>query len=226
MDKEKINVSIPDIEIKTGAHGIISSNAAIDSVTSLNLRNKYWSEIPDYQRNSELLEKRWIALWHKLSEYLTEAELKKIGEAFVFAANAHGKQIRYTGEPYIVHPITVALILAGMAMDNDALSAAIMHDVLEDTPTTSEEVEKQFGSTVVTLIDGVTKLGKLPFKSVEYYQSENLRKMFVVMAKDIRVVLIKLADRLHNMRTLTVHRHDKQVRIARETLEIYAPLAH
>jgi len=226
MEKDKISPNIQDRVIKTGDEETVSVHAAVDETTAENLRKQYWLAIPDYQRSSELLEKRWNALWNKLCEYLAETELRKTGEAFVFAANAHGKQLRYTGEPYIVHPITVALILAGMAMDSDAISAAIMHDVLEDTPATPEKIEELFGSTVNTLIEGVTKLGKLPFKSAEYYQSENLRKMFVVMAKDIRVVLIKLADRLHNMRTLTVHRHEKQIRIARETLEIYAPLAH
>jgi len=226
MNTERITVNVQDKIIKTGEKDIAPVVSVIDKQTAANIRNEFWHAIPDYQQKSELLKKRWDALWRKLCEYLPEAELKKAGRAFVFAANAHGKQLRNTGEPYIIHPVTVALILAGMAMDCDTISAAIMHDVLEDTPATPEEVEQQFGEAVVTLIDGVTKLGKLPFKSVEDYQSENLRKMFVVMAKDIRVVLIKLADRLHNMRTLSVHRKEKQVRIARETLEIYAPLAH
>ena len=130
------------------------------------------------------------------------------------------------GDPYVIHTLSTASILADMQLDLATLTAALLHDVLEDTPTSPEELSAAFGEDVLTLVGGVTKLGKLPFMSVEGYQAENLRKMFIVMARDIRVVLIKLADRLHNMRTLGALRRDKQERIAKETLEIFAPLAH
>ncbi|MCX7828341.1 MAG: bifunctional (p)ppGpp synthetase/guanosine-3',5'-bis(diphosphate) 3'-pyrophosphohydrolase [Thermanaerothrix sp.] len=165
-------------------------------------------------------------LWSKASKYMDRQDLMKLGEALVFAANAHRDQKRHSGEPYVVHSISVAAILADMELDVDTLCAALLHDVLEDTDIGKDEMQSRFGEDVVTMVDGVTKLGKLAFKSMEDYQAENLRKMFLVMAKDIRVVLIKLADRLHNMRTLQAHRRDKQITIAKETLEIYAPLAH
>lgn len=165
-------------------------------------------------------------LWNRAAPYLSKEDLCKLGEAAVFACYSHGEQRRHSGEPYVIHTLCAAAILAQMRLDRDTLIAALLHDVLEDTSVDTEELSKQFGSAVLTLVDGVTKLGKLPFKSVEDYQAENLRKMFLVMAKDIRVVLIKLADRLHNMRTLESLKPEKQFAIAKETLEIYAPLAH
>lgn len=189
------------------------------------LMEGYWGSIPADQRVTSL-RLLWQELWSKLSRYLIKDDLVKIGTAFVFAAEAHGAQKRYTGEPYMVHTVSVASILAGMNIDRDTIVAALLHDVLEDTPVTAGELTKKFGKDVVTLVDGVTKLGKLNFKSLEDYQADNLRKMFVVMAKDIRVVLIKLADRLHNMRTISSHKREKQISIAHETMEIYAPLAH
>lgn len=189
------------------------------------LMESYWGRIPEDQRVS-LLRLAWQDLWAKTFRYLHREDMLHIGEAFVFAAESHGEQRRYSGDPYIVHSVSVAAILAGMEMDKDTINAALLHDVLEDTPVPASELENKFGLDVVTLVDGVTKLGKLPFNSVEDYQAENLRKMFIVMAKDIRVVLIKLADRLHNMRTISSHRREKQLSISHETLEIYAPLAH
>lgn len=189
------------------------------------LMEGYWGRIPEDQRVASL-RLAWQDLWSKASLYLPKEDMKTIGETFVFSSEAHGSQRRYTGEPYIIHTVSVASILAGMEMDRETIVAALLHDVLEDTSVTGEQLKERFGEDVVTLVDGVTKLGKLQFKSVEEYQAENLRKMFVVMAKDIRVVLIKLADRLHNMRTISSHRREKQLSIARETLEIYAPLAH
>lgn len=189
------------------------------------LMEGYWGRIPEDQRVSAL-RLAWQDLWAKTFRYLTKEDMLCVGEAFVFAAVSHGEQRRYSGDPYIVHSVSVASILAGMEIDKDTIIAALLHDVLEDTPVTAAELENKFGIDVVTLVDGVTKLGKLPFNSVEDYQAENLRKMFIVMAKDIRVVLIKLADRLHNMRTISSHRREKQISISHETLEIYAPLAH
>ena len=193
---------------------------------SRSLMESYWGRIPDDQRQSTSLRIAWQELWSKIARYLPKDDIKIIGEAFVFASVSHGEQKRHTGEPYIVHTVSVSSILASMEIDRKTIVAALLHDVLEDTPVTADTLKEKFGEGVVTLVDGVTKLGKLPFKSVEDYQAENLRKMFVVMAKDIRVVLIKLADRLHNMRTISSHRREKQISIAHETLEIYAPLAH
>lgn len=189
------------------------------------LMESYWGRVSEEQRVASL-RLAWQDLWAKASLYLPKEDMKMIGEAFVFSSEAHENQRRHTGEPYIIHTVSVAAILSGMEIDRDTLVASLLHDVLEDTAVTPPQLAKKFGDDVVTLVDGVTKLGKLQFKSVEEYQSENLRKMFVVMAKDIRVVLIKLADRLHNMRTISSHRREKQLSIARETLEIYAPLAH
>ncbi len=209
------------------SQGVLSpEGAAAPSRKELNsLRDSYIGRLPQNQR-SVTVSFAWQELWSKVARYLSWSELKSLGEALVYAAVAHGDQMRASGEPYIIHPIYVTSILADMKMDLPTLQAALLHDVLEDTEVSAEDLEKRFGKSVITLVDGVTKLGKLAFKSFEDYQAENLRKMFLVMAKDIRVVLIKLADRTHNMRSLGALRRDKQQRIAKETLEIYAPLAH
>lgn len=155
-----------------------------------------------------------------------EANITLIRSAYDFAKSAHEGQKRASGEDYIIHPLNVMKILADMHLDEHTLSAALLHDVVEDTSYTIEEMEENFGAQVALLIDGVTKLGKIQYKSKEDQQLENYRKLFLAMAKDIRVILIKLADRLHNMRTLKYMREDKQKRIAQETIEIYAPLAN
>ncbi|MDP2573079.1 bifunctional GTP diphosphokinase/guanosine-3',5'-bis pyrophosphate 3'-pyrophosphohydrolase [Vibrio penaeicida] len=159
-------------------------------------------------------------------EYLTEPQLEALSRSYVVARDAHEGQTRSTGEPYIIHPVAVARILAEMRLDNETLMAALLHDVIEDTEVTKEELEEQFGATVAELVDGVSKLDKLKFRDRKEAQAENFRKMVLAMVQDIRVILIKLADRTHNMRTLGALRPDKKRRIARETLEIYAPLAH
>ncbi|MBP3751321.1 MAG: bifunctional (p)ppGpp synthetase/guanosine-3',5'-bis(diphosphate) 3'-pyrophosphohydrolase, partial [Pyramidobacter sp.] len=189
------------------------------------LRDSYIGRLPAPQR-SVTVNFAWQELWGKASRYMSVDDLKALGEALVYAAQAHGDQMRASGEPYIIHPVYVTSILADMRMDLPTLQAGLLHDVLEDTEISGGEMKAKFGPVVEMLVDGVTKLGKLQFKSFEDYQAENLRKMFLVMAKDIRVVLIKLADRTHNMRSLGALRRDKQQRIAKETLEIYAPLAH
>lgn len=189
------------------------------------LRDSFVGRFPESTRVMAV-KMAWHEFWGKACRYLAREDLALCGEAVVFAAEAHGKQTRLTGDPYIIHTIGVASVLADMELDTDTLLAALLHDVLEDTDETGDVIREKFGEAVLTLVDGVTKLGKLPFKTFEDYQSENLRKMFLVMAKDIRVVLIKLGDRLHNMRTIQALRREKQERIARETLEIYAPLAH
>jgi GTP pyrophosphokinase len=189
------------------------------------LRDSFVGRFPEEERTMAV-KMAWQEFWGKTAKYLSREDLARCGEAVVFAAKAHVNQKRLSGEPYIIHTIRVASILADMELDCQTLIAALLHDVLEDTEISTDSLEDSFGEEVRVLVDGVTKLGKLPFKSFEDYQAENLRKMFLVMAKDIRVVLIKLADRLHNMRTIHALRRDKQTRIAQETLEIYAPLAH
>lgn len=158
--------------------------------------------------------------------YLGDDECDQIMKAFTLADKAHEGQFRASGEPYIMHPLAVAEILAHLQIDHITLIAALLHDVVEDTEYTKEDIEKLFGSEVAFLVDGVTKLNQFQYETKEDRQMENYRKMILAMAKDVRVVVIKLGDRLHNMRTLKHMRSDKQKRIAKETLEIFAPLAH
>lgn len=165
-------------------------------------------------------------LLDKLRGYLPAAQVEEVRRAYEFGAHAHEGQRRVSGEPYISHPLAVASILADLHMDHRTLAAALLHDVIEDTPTAKEEIAKRFGKEVAALVDGVSKLTQIKFKSREQAQAENFRKMVLAMVEDIRVILVKLADRLHNMRTLEVMPPAKRRRIARETLEIYAPIAH
>ena len=155
-----------------------------------------------------------------------EKEIAEIEKAFLFAKRLHEGQYRISEEPYIIHPVEVAKILVGLKVDSHTLMAAFLHDILEDTDTKPEEIEQLFGKDVLTLVQGVTKLGKLQFKSKEERQAENFRRLFIAMASDIRIVFLKLADRLHNMRTLNFMAANKQQKIARETLDIFAPLAN
>lgn len=161
-----------------------------------------------------------------VKETYSEAEAEKIKSAFIYAYEAHNGQLRKSGEAYIIHPVAVSKILIGFGMDSLSVIAALLHDVVEDTPVTGEDVKKLFGATVAHLVDGVTKLGKVPLASREEQQAENLRKLLLAMNEDIRVIIIKLADRLHNMRTLNFVPEQKRRDTARETLEIYAPIAH
>jgi GTP pyrophosphokinase len=166
-------------------------------------------------------------LLEKAATYLKKADLERIKEAYEFADQAHKGQVRKSGEPYIQHPLAVAEILAyNMQMDVTSIIAALLHDVVEDTTVSLDTVEHKFGKTCALLVDGLTKLEKIQFKTKEEQQNENYRKMFVAMAKDIRVILIKLADRLHNMRTLKFQSEENQRKIADETLEIFCPIAH
>ncbi|MFA5632049.1 MAG: RelA/SpoT family protein [Porticoccaceae bacterium] len=164
-------------------------------------------------------------LEHKLSSYLEPSKVKKVLRAYEFAHKSHKGQERQSGDPYIIHPVAVAHILADMHMDHETLMAALLHDVIEDTPATKMQLSWRFGTTVSTMVDAVSKLTEIEFSSKAEQQAESFQKMTLAMAKDIRIVLVKLADRLHNMRTLGVLAPEKRRRIARETLDIYAPLA-
>ena len=161
-----------------------------------------------------------------LASYLKPPDIGRIEDAYHFSGNAHKGQFRDSGEPYISHPLAVAGILADWHLDSQALMAALLHDVMEDTQVSKEEISTRFGKPVAELVDGVSKLDKIEFQSQEVAQAENFRKMLLAMARDVRVILIKLADRLHNMRTLGAVPLAKQRRVARETLEIYAPIAN
>ena len=165
-------------------------------------------------------------LQKQIKQRYTKKEVNLVNQAYQFALKAHGGQNRISGEPFIVHPVAVAQILTDLELDLPTIIAALLHDVVEDTSVPLEKITEVFGSEIALLVDGVTKLSKLQFRSQEERQVENLRKMFLAMAKDIRVIMIKLADRLHNMRTLKHQTINKQREIAEETLEIFAPLAH
>ena len=171
-------------------------------------------------------EKALAEFMEYIHTYLTDDECNQVLKAFELADKAHEGQFRASGEPYIMHPLAVADILAHLQIDHITLMAALMHDVVEDTSYSKEDLEEMFGSEVAFLVDGVTKLNQFQYETKEDRQMENYRKMILAMAKDVRVVVIKLGDRLHNMRTLKHMRSDKQKRIAKETLEIFAPLAH
>lgn len=158
--------------------------------------------------------------------YSADANLKPVMSAYLLAARAHAGQKRKSGEPYLSHPLAVTKILADMKMDTDTLATALLHDALEDNPITKEEMQEQIGLEITELVDGVTKIGKLKFRSHEELAAENFRKMMLAMSRDLRVILVKLADRLHNMQTLEHHKPEKQKKISRETLDIFVPIAN
>ena len=174
----------------------------------------------------EMIKQRYLNLEKTILDYNSSADLTRIRHAFTFAYNHHGTQLRKDGSPYITHPLAVAQIVAEMHLDADAVISAILHDVIEDTDTSYEEVAKLYGTTVADIVDGVTKLTRVRYSTTEEEQMENLRKMLLAMSKDIRVIIIKLADRLHNMRTMEFQTPPKQKKKAFETMEIYAPIAH
>ncbi|ANY72352.1 RelA/SpoT family protein [Paenibacillus ihbetae] len=165
-------------------------------------------------------------LLEKASAYIKEPDLLRIREAYEFAEQAHHGQVRKSGEPYILHPLAVADIVVNMQMDTLSIIAALLHDVVEDTTVSLDQIRERFGDTCAMLVDGLTKLERIQFRSKEEQQNENYRKMFIAMARDIRVIVIKLADRLHNMRTLKYQSEESQRRISYETLEIFCPIAH
>ncbi len=163
---------------------------------------------------------------NKVSSYYPEAKFDLLHKAYLFAEEAHRGQLRSSGEPYMIHPIEVAQTLADLRLDIPSIITGLLHDTVEDTHATLEQIETQFGKDIAELVDGVTKLSKITFKTSEEKQAENFRKMILAMAKDIRVILVKLADRLNNMRTLEHLQPLRQKAIAQETLDIYAPIAN
>ena len=190
-------------------------------MTTVNEEGKALVEQSTFDKSKALAE-----FMEYIHTYLTDDECDQVLKAFELADKAHEGQFRASGEPYIMHPLAVADILAHLQIDHITLMAALMHDVVEDTSYSKEDLEEMFGSEVAFLVDGVTKLNQFQYETKEDRQMENYRKMILAMAKDVRVVVIKLGDRLHNMRTLKHMSSDKQKRIAKETLEIFAPLAH
>jgi len=172
------------------------------------------------------MEKQIAEIEGIIRKYNPNGDFAKLYKAFEYAEQAHKGQLRKSGEPFFIHPVAVAKMLAEMDMDLSSIIAGILHDVVEDTEATSQDIAREFGEDVSYLVDGVTKLKHIPTSTKEELQNENLRKMFLSMASDIRVILIKLVDRLHNMRTLQYVNTDSQITKAKETLEIYTPLAH
>ena len=171
-------------------------------------------------------EKLYEELVRSVRKYHPSTDLSMIEKAYKVASDAHKDQKRKSGEPYIIHPLCVGIILADLELDKESIAAGLLHDVVEDTVLTKEQVAELFGDEVALIVDGVTKLGQLSYSADKVEeQAENLRKMFLAMAKDIRVIMVKLADRLHNMRTLQYMRPEKQLEKARETIDIYSPIA-
>ena len=174
----------------------------------------------------ESFSEHYESLQNTLHKYMPGMDMTLIEQAIQYAQEKHKDQKRKDGSPYIIHPLAVAEIVAEMGLDMDAVLGALLHDCIEDTDASYEDISKRFGNTAAELVEGVTKLTRANFSSSEEQQMENLRKMFMAMSKDIRVVLIKIADRLHNMRTMQYQTPAKQISKCRETMDIYAPLAH
>lgn len=202
---------------------IAPESIMIDNSKGLEVVDGHAVKAPgDYEKPDHLYD----MLIARIRKYHPSTDVSMIEKAYRLATEAHGDQCRKSGEPYIVHPLWVAIILADLEMDKETIASGILHDVVEDTEISEDEIRKEFGSEVALLVDGVTKLGRLSYSSDKLdVQAENLRKMFLAMAKDIRVIIIKLADRLHNMRTLQFMKPEKQKEKAKETMDIYAPIA-
>src|SRR4051794_21830817 len=169
---------------------------------------------------------RFEDLLEKVRAYSPDADVELLRRAYVFSAFEHRGQVRRSGEPYLIHPLAVAEFLVELKLDAVAIAAGLLHDVVEDTLTTPERIAELFGPEIAHVVEGVTKIGAIPFSSSEERQAENFRKMLLAMVDDIRVILVKLADRLHNMRTLQHLPEDRRIKIAQETLDIYAPIAN
>src|SRR5579859_3671542 len=178
------------------------------------------------ERVPDLFAEKFARLLETIRRNRPSDDLNIIRQAWEFCLEHHKGQLRASGEPYVLHPLEVALVLAEMKLDSTAIAAGLLHDAVEDTPVTTEDIVRKFGEQVAHIVEGVTKIDKIQFANREDRQAENVRKMLLAMVSDVRVVLIKLADRLHNMRTLQHLRVERQQSIARETLDIYAPLAH
>src|SRR6516162_7061599 len=169
---------------------------------------------------------RFEDLLEEVAAYSPDADLELLRRAYVFSAFEHRGQVRRSGEPYLIHPLAVAEFLVDLRLDVVAISAGLLHDVVEDTLTSIERIQELFGPEVAHVVEGVTKISAIPFSSTEERQAENFRKMLLAMVNDIRVIIVKLADRLHNMRTLEALPQERRLRISQETAEIYAPIAH
>ena len=169
---------------------------------------------------------RFEDLLEKVRAYSPDADVELLRRAYVFSAFEHRGQVRHSGEPYLIHPLAVADFLADMKLDAVAIAAGLLHDVVEDTLTTIDRIRELFGPEVAHVVEGVTKISAIPFSSSEERQAENFRKMLLAMVDDIRVILVKLADRLHNMRTLSHLSEERRIKIAQETRDIYAPIAN
>jgi GTP pyrophosphokinase len=181
---------------------------------------------PTPEHNSGLFADKFHELLNSVRANRPNDDPEIIRKAWAFCLEHHKGQLRASGEPYVLHPLEVALVLAEMKLDSTAIAAGLLHDAVEDTPVTTEDITAKFGEQVAHIVEGVTKIDKIEFANREDRQAENVRKMLLAMVSDVRVVIIKLADRLHNMRTLQHLKPEKQQLIARETLDIYAPLAH
>src|SRR6266702_4321646 len=212
-------------DVEHDADSPSSARKYIDAVLEQSFRHLFGpTATPEQPRRHDVVS---IAkLTSALSGYLQPEEIKEVKAAFHFSDEAHLGQYRQSGEPYITHPVAVAEICAGWNLDAQAIMAALLHDVMEDQGVTKAELAERFGAKVAELVDGLSKLDKMEFRNREEAQAENFRKMLLAMARDVRVILVKLADRLHNMRTLGAVPHEKRRRVARETLDIYAPIAH
>ena len=175
---------------------------------------------------ADSIEQLYRELEEKIREYRPRDDLSSVEKAFRIAADLHKGQLRQSGEPYMVHPLMVAHILAGMRMDLVTIETGLLHDLVEDTRMTPDDIRKGFGEEVARCVDGVTKLSKIDFFNAEERQAESFRKMLLAMVDDIRVIIVKLADRLHNMRTLGYLSPERRAHVATETIEIYAPIAH
>lgn len=184
------------------------------------------NDVPELQKSAPAVVEEANAFFSSLASFLKPADIHFLVEAFIFSEAAHRGQFRQSGEPYITHPLAVAKILSQLKLDPQALASALLHDVMEDSHTSKIELAERFGKPVAEIVDGLSKIEQLEFRSKQEAQAENFRKMLLAMGRDVRVILIKLADRLHNMRTMESIRPDKQKRIARETVEIYAPIAN
>src|SRR5436190_3064149 len=169
---------------------------------------------------------RFEDLIEKVRANTPDADIELLRRAYVFSAYEHKGQVRHSGEPYLVHPLEVADLLADMKLDTVAIASGLLHDIVEDTQTPIERIKELFGPDIAHVVEGVTKLGAIPFSSSEERQAENFRKMLLAMVDDIRVILVKLADRLHNMRTLHHLPEERRIKIAQETRDIYAPIAN